>query len=123
MPLRTYWFIRKKCLILLLQMCRMEFSLDKWVFLRRKLETYRDEFRRLHERVAHLEQENVLLQEELDRLRKENEQLRKGLAHEHLKEEWVGKFVSPQAAGRSLDEMIKKLNRIIESLKHETGEG
>ncbi len=100
-------------------MCRMEEFLDKWVFLRKKMEQYGESFRNLHRRLAYLEQENVLLHEELDRLRRENEQLRKGLTGEMLKEEWVGKFVSPREAKASLDEMIKKLNRIIETLKHE----
>ena len=93
---------------------------EKWEFLRSKLNEYKHRFRFLKGELARLEEENVLLQKELDRLRNENESLRAGLTKDVLKEEWVGNFVSPQEARMSLDEMIKKLNRIIESLKHET---
>jgi len=100
----------------------MDFVLEKWRFVNQRLRFYKTKFEELHKKLVQLTEENALLQQEIGRLRRENESLRKQLEKEALREKWVGNYSSPEAAREQLDEMIRSLNRVIESLKNETGE-
>ncbi len=100
----------------------MDFALEKLRLINRRLQFYKAKFEELLSRTAQLNEENALLQQEIGRLRMENEALREQLKNEALTQQWVGNHSSARAAREQLDNMIRSVNRIIETLKHEAGE-
>ena len=100
----------------------MERHLEKLRVLNKRLQFYKAEFDKLIQLRIEIKKENALLQQEISRLRMENEALREQLKNEALTQQWVGNHSSTRAAREQLDNMIRSINRIIETLKHEAGE-